>query len=118
MEWLDKTGFRCTYNHMYHMSAIQRAAAFLVIIFLLGGVCWLDTLDLTDDIQLTQPFAFGQQGVEPEDAREYLLGQTALMVWFVAPLAPAPQPHGCLAVELDSAACHRPLYQSLCTYRI
>lgn len=56
------------------MCPIQRATGLLVVIFLLGGVCWLDTLDLTDEVLQSQPLMIGLQVIEPEEeGRDFLL---------------------------------------------
>ena len=106
---------------MFRISDIQRAARLLlVVIFLLGGVGWLDTLDLTDDILVGQPLTVGQQVVEPEDVREYLqnLYNGALTSRLVTPVVSPVQNLPCSSARLESPQSHRPLYQRLCTYRI
>ena len=74
------------------MSPLQRATALLVVIlFLAGGMCWLDTLDLTDDVLPSQALMFGLQAIEPEEeGRASLLSfVTGALVgqcgWFVIP---------------------------------
>ena len=103
------------------MSFVQRAAGLLlVVIFLLGGVGWLDTLDLTDDMLVAQPFTVGQQVVEPEDGREYLqnLYNGALTSWLVTPVVSPVQNLPCSSALLVLPPSDRPLYQRLCTYRL
>jgi hypothetical protein len=103
------------------MSFIQRAAGLLlVVIFLLGGVGWVDTLDLTDDVPLTQPLTVAQQVVEPEEGREYLRNvlDGALAFRMVPPVVSPVQGLSCSSARLVSPQPDRPLYQSLCTYRI
>jgi len=104
------------------MSPLQRATAFLVVIlFLVGGMCWLDTLDLTDDVLPSQALMFGLQAIEPEEeGRASLLSVVtgALVFWLVmavgSPFLSPPSSHVCLVSLLSD----RPLYQRLCTYRI
>ena len=47
--------------------AKKRAWVYLLALFLLGGMCWLDTLDLTDDVPLSQSLVLEQQAIEPEE---------------------------------------------------
>lgn len=106
---------------MRSMFFVQRAVRLLlVIIFLLGGVGWLDTLDLTDDVPLTQPLTIGQQVVESEEGREYLRNvlDGALAFRVVPPVVSPVQSLSCSRARLVSPPSDRPLYQRLCTYRI
>ena len=104
------------------MSPLQRATAFLVVIlFLVGGMCWLDTLDLTDDVLLPQALMYGLQAIEPEEeGRALLLSFVtgALVFWLVTAVGSSfhgpPSSHAYLVSLLSD----RPLYQMLCTYRI
>ncbi len=103
------------------MCPIQRATGLLVIILLLGGLCWLDTLDLTDDVLPAQSLMFGLQAIEPEeDAREILLSLVAavLAFWLISTVGSPLQSPPCFRASLVSQQSERPLYQSLCTYRI
>ncbi len=99
----------------------SRAAALLVVIFVLGAGCWLDALDLTDDVALAQAALFEQQGVEPENVREYfpsLFPDTPSVPLFASVVDPL-QIYPWLAAEwCGTHFYHCPLYQSLCTYRI
>ncbi len=92
----------------------------LVIVLVLGGLCWLDTLDLTDDIQLSHLLTFEQPGVEPEEVRDYLLSlvHTTLAVWWASLVVSPPQSVSYALAGFSSPQSDRPLYQSLCTYRI
>jgi len=82
---------------------------------------WADTLDLSDDIPLSQPLTVVQQAIEPdEESRDDLLGLVhgQQAVWFVASFVPQlqmlPVP-GALSVSPQSDL---PLYQRFSTYRI
>ena len=106
---------------MFKMCPIQRATGLLVVIFLLGGVCWLDTLDLTDDVLQSQPLMFGLQAIEPEEEdRDFLLSFVtgALAFWLVSAVSSSFQSPRCSLARLVSLPSDRPLYQSFCTYRI
>src|SRR5689334_9552820 len=104
---------------MHPIPVIHRAFGMLVIFFVLGGLC-LDTLDLTQDIQLSDLLTVEQQGIEPEDVRDDLptVFYAALPMWWgffvVTSLQSAFNGRArFLTLQLD-----RPLYQRLCTYRI
>ena len=92
----------------------------LLALFLLGGMCWLDTLDLTDDVPLSKPFTYEQQVIEPEEGREHLLSlvQGAPAVWLVAPVVPPSKILAFSSARVVSPQSDRPLYQRLSTYRI
>ncbi len=118
---LDKQHKGCKHkNMMSPVSAVHRAMGMLVIIFLLGGLCWLDTLDLTDDIQFSYLVTFGQQGVEPEELRDDFLSlvSTARVVWWASPVVSPLQSESYARAGFPSLQYDRPLYQSLCNYRI
>ena len=103
------------------MCPIQRATVFLVAIFLLGGVCWLDTLDMTDDVLQSQPLMIGLQAIEPEEeGRDFLLSfvTAALAFWLLSAVSSSFQSSPCSNAGLVSLPSDRPLYQSFCTYRI
>ena len=103
------------------MTPIQRATGLLVIMFLLGGVCWLDTLDLTDDVLQSHALMFGLQAIEPEEeGRDFLLSFVtgALAFWLVSAVSSSFQSSPCSNAPLASLPSDRPLYQSFCTYRI
>jgi len=107
-------------NIMLKISPMRLAAGLLVVMFLLGGAAWLDTLDLTDDIQLSHPLTFGQQVVEQEEGKEYLLSllHGALVFSLVSPVLLPSRILPCSSPRLVAPQSDRPLYQSLCTYRI
>jgi len=103
------------------MPLIQRVRILLLALIILGGMSWADTLDLSDDIPLSQPLTVVQQAIVPtEEGREDLLGlmhghQT---VWCVASFVPQPQMlrvSGSLSVPPQSDLA---LYQRFSTYRI
>jgi len=106
---------------MLKISPIQRATGLLAIIFLLGGVCWLDTLDLTDDVLQSQPLMFGLQVIESEEEdRDLVLSSVsgALAVWLVSTVGLSLHSPPFPLARLVSLVSDRPLYQSFCTYRI
>jgi len=104
-----------------NMPLTQRVRILLLALIVLGGMSWVDTLDLSDDIPLPQPLTVVQQAFEPaEESRDDLLGLVhgQQAVWCVASFV--PQPHmlpvpGALSVPLQSDL---PLYQRFSTYRI
>jgi len=102
------------------MSRLQQATALLIVIFLVGAVCWLDTLDLTDDVLPSQSLMFGLQAMEPEEGRAVLLRVVtgALVFWLVAAVGSSFQSPPSSHARLVPLLSDRPLYQSLCTYRI
>src|SRR5437879_11469260 len=58
-----------------NMPVNQRVRILLLAFIVLGGMCWLDTFDLSDDIPLPQPLKVVQQALAPaEENREDLLG--------------------------------------------
>ncbi|HZC68610.1 MAG TPA: hypothetical protein VE201_08345 [Nitrospirales bacterium] len=94
---------------------------FLLALFLLGGMCWLDTFDLSDDIPLSQPLTVVQQAIEPdEESREDLLGLVhgQLAVWFVASFVPQPPRLFVSVAPSISSQSDPPLYQRISIYRI
>ncbi len=106
---------------MFKTCPIQRATGLLVVIFLLGGVCWLDNLDLTDDVLQSQLLMFGVQATEPEEeGRDFLLSFVtgALAFCLVSADSSSFQGSPCSSAPLVSLPSNRPLYQSFCTYRI
>jgi hypothetical protein len=104
-----------------NMPLSQRVRTLLLALIVLGGMSWVDTLDLSDDIPLPQPLSVVQQAIVPaEESREDLLdlvhGQQA--VWCVATCVPQPQVlpvPGALSVPPQSEP---PRYQRFSTYRI
>lgn len=105
--------------NVHPIRVIHRAFGMVVILVLLGGLC-LDTLDLTEDIQLSNLLTFEQQGVEPEDVRDDLptVFYAALTMWWAFCVVTSLQSvfngrAGFLTLQSD-----HPLYQRLCTYRI
>jgi len=104
-----------------NMPLTQRVRILLLALIVLGGMSWVDTLDLSDDIPLPQPLTVVQQAFEPaEESRDDLLGLVhgQQAAWCVASFV--PQPHmlpvpGALSVPLQSDL---PLYQRFSTYRI
>jgi hypothetical protein len=104
-----------------NMPLNQRVRILLLAFIVLGGMCWLDTFDLSDDIPLPQPLSIVQQDfILAEENREDLLallhGQQG--AWCVASFIPQPQMlpvPGALSVPPQSGL---PLYQRLSTYRI
>lgn len=94
---------------------------FLLALFLLGGMCWLDTFDLSDDIPLPLPLTVVQQVIVPaEECREDLLGLVHghQGVWFVAPFVPQSQMLLVSSARFVSPPSDSPLYQRFSTYRI
>jgi hypothetical protein len=102
------------------MSEIQRAWLLFLVFFLVGGMCWLDSFDLTDDIPLSQRLQFEQQAIEPEEGREHLLSLVhgAPAVWFVVPVASPSKILPISSALFVSPQSDPPLYQRLSTYRI
>lgn len=104
-----------------NMTLSQRARILLLAFIMLGGMCWLDTFDLSDDIPLPQPLTVVQQPtLLAEEDREDLLGlvhgQPA--IWCVASFVPQPQllpAPSALSVPPQDGL---PLYQRLSIYRI
>src|SRR5712691_5228396 len=77
-----------------NMPLSQRVRILLLALIILGGMSWADTLDLSDDIPLSQPLTVVQQAIAPnEESREDLLGLVHghQAVWLVASFV--PQPH-------------------------
>ncbi len=105
---------------MTKLSPLQRAIGLLVIVFLLGGVCWLDTLDLTDDVLGAQQLMLGLQAIEAEEGQELLLSFVtgALAIWLISTAGWPFQSRSCSLTHVVSLPSDRPLYQRLCTYRI
>ena len=106
---------------LYKKSLVQRASLLLAVFSLLGAVCWLDTLDLTDDILQSQPLMIGLQAIEPEEeGRDFLLSfvTAALVFRLVSAVSSSFQSSPCSSARLASLPSDRPLYQSFCTYRI
>jgi len=101
-------------------SLVQRASLLLLVIFFLGAVFWLDTLDLTDDIPLSQVLTFEQQVIESDEDQEHLLGFVHGVLGACSdPLVDSPpQSLACSSACCVSAQAYRPLYQRHCTYRI
>ena len=99
--------------------AIHRAFGMLVILLVLGSLCF-DTLDLTEDIQLSYFLTFEQQGVEPEDVRDELptVFYAALLLWWGFFVVTSLQSAFNGRAGFLTLQSHRPLYQRLCTYRI
>ena len=104
-----------------NMPLSQRVRILLLALIILGGMSWADTLDLSDDIPLSQPLTVVQQAIEPaEESREDLLGLVHghQAVWFVVSYVPQPQMFpvsGALSVSPQSDPL---LYQRFSTYRI
>ncbi|HJT20297.1 MAG TPA: hypothetical protein VJ746_07490 [Nitrospira sp.] len=105
---------------MRGISGTHRAFGILVILFVLGGLCWLDILDFTDDIQASHLLIFEEQGVEPEDVRDDLSTAfyAAAAMWWACLLIASLQGKVKGRVALITLQSNRPLYQHLCTYRI
>ncbi len=104
-----------------NMPLSQRVRILLLALIILGGMSWADTLDLSDDIPLSQPLTVVQQAIEPdEESREDLMGLVHghQAVWFVVSFVPQPQMFpvsGALSVSPQSDPL---LYQRFSTYRI
>src|SRR5439155_23867644 len=104
-----------------NMPLTQRVRLLRLALIVLGGMSWVDTLDLSDDIPLPQPLTVVQLAIVPaEESREDLLGLVhgQQAVWCVATFV--PQPHvlpvpGALSVSPQSKP---PRYQRFSTYRI
>src|SRR2546425_6943984 len=74
-----------------NMPLNQRVRILLLAFIVLGGMCWLDTFDLSDDIPLPQPLTIVQKAIAPaEENREDLLGllHGQQVGSFAAPLEP------------------------------
>jgi len=101
-------------------SALKRAWIFLLALFLVGGMCWLDTLDLSDDIPLTQPLTFEQQAIDPEESRAHVLGLVlgAQPLWYATLVIPQPQQLPVLSARLVLPPPEPLLYQRFSIYRI
>src|SRR5712692_12084756 len=103
------------------VSQKRRVLVYLLALFLLGGMCWLDTFDLSDDIPLPLPLTVMQQAIVfAEENREDLLG---LMyghqgIWFVTPFIPQSPRFPISTVLSVSPQSEPPLYQRFSTYRI
>src|SRR2546422_4180806 len=70
----------------------RRVWLFLLALLTLGGMCWADTFDLSDDIPLSQNTV--EQALQPEEVNEQvllLLELSAQAVRVVAPVAPSAQ---------------------------
>ena len=97
----------------------RRVWLFLLALLTLGGMCWADTFDLSDDIPLSQNTV--EQALQPAEANEQVLLLLELSAQAVRVLAPAaPSAHalpvfGCLLSHLQSELL---LYQRISTYRI
>ena len=97
----------------------RRVWLFLLALLTLGGMCWADTFDLSDDIPLSQNTV--EQALQPEEVNEQvllLLELSAQAVRVVAPVAPSAHTlpvFGCLLSHLQSELL---LYQRISTYRI
>src|SRR5437660_11280824 len=79
-----------------NMPLSQRVRILLLALIILGGMSWADTLDLSDDIPLSQPLTVVQQPIAPnEESREDLLGLVHghQAVWVVASFVPQLQMH-------------------------
>ena len=104
-----------------NMPLSQRVRMLLLALIILGGMSWADTLDLSDDIPLSQPLTVVQQAIAPiEEGREDLLGLVHghQAVWLVASFVPQPQMlrvSGSLSISPQSDL---PRYQRFSTYRI
>ncbi len=103
------------------MPLSQRVWILLLALFLLGGMCWLDTFDLSDDIPLPQPLTVVQQTIVPaEENREDLLGllHGHQAVWCVASFDPQSQILSVPRALSVPPPSDLPLYQRFSTYRI
>ena len=104
-----------------NMPVNQRVRILLLAFIVLGGMCWLDTFDLSDDIPLPQPLTMVQQALAPaEENREDLLGllHGQQVAWCVSSFVPQPRTlpvPSALSVPPQSDL---PLYQRFSTYRI
>ena len=104
-----------------NMPLSQRVRILLLALIVLGGMSWVDTLDLSDDIPLPQPLTIVQQAIVPaEEGREDLLGLVhgQQAVWCVSSFVPQPRTlpvPGALSVLPQSDL---PLYQRFSTYRL
>src|SRR5437867_5600265 len=77
-----------------NMPLSQRVRMLLLALIVLGGMSWVDTLDLSDDIPLPQPLTIVQQAIVPaEENREDLLGLVhgQQAVWCVSSFVPQPR---------------------------
>jgi hypothetical protein len=104
-----------------NMPLSQRVRILLLALIILGGMSWTDTLDLSDDIPLSQPLTVVQQAIEPdEESREDLLGllHGHQAVWFVVSFVPQPQMFPVPRALSVSSQSDPPLYQRFSTYRI
>src|SRR3989441_6008411 len=103
-----------------NMPLNQRVRILLLAFIVLGGMCWLDTFDLSDDIPLPQPLTIVQKAIAPaEENREDLLGllHGQQAIWCVSSFVPQPRTlpvPGALSVPPQSDL---PLYQRFSTYR-
>src|SRR2546421_246020 len=97
----------------------RRVWLFLLALLILGGMCWADTFDLSDDIPLSQNTV--EQALQPEEVNEQvllLLELSAQAVRVVAPVPPEPPRlpvFGCFPSHLHSDL---QLYRPFSTYRI
>jgi hypothetical protein len=104
-----------------NMPLYQRVRILLLAFIVLGGMCWLDTFDLSDDIPLPQPLSIVQQDfILAEENREDLLGllHGQQAVWCVVSFVPQPQMFPVSRALSVPPQSDPPLYQRFSTYRI
>src|SRR2546425_10112870 len=97
----------------------RRAWLFLLALLILGGMCWADTFDLSDDIPLSQNTV--EQALQPEEVNEQvllLLELSAQAVRAVAPVAPSAHTLPDFGCRLSHLQCALLLYQRISTHRI
>src|SRR2546429_9148209 len=66
----------------------RRVWLFLLALLTLGGMCWADTFDLSDDIPLSQNTV--EQALQPEEVTEQVLLLLELRAQAVRVVAPVP----------------------------
>ena len=101
--------------------SVVRAEVMFVALFVVGGLAWADTFDISDDLVL--PLAGIQQAIEPDlldDLSEIL--KPVLLHSVPGSLVPeTPQSPPRHLSLISQTLLHRsalPLYQVICVYRI
>ena len=97
----------------------QRTWVFLIALFILGGISWADTFDLSDDIPLSPNAVEQVLLIEETGEKVFLvLMLCALGIWCWTFCAPKVQTECSPVRLLFPPPSERPLYQRISSYRI